>query len=394
MIIELCDAELSMPSDQDRKRQRAHVLNAFNNTDAKFLFYDASAVWHGGYLGYLDQAWRRHFSIVLRPDDLWHMAMCELAKLIRENPKETEHIFTSTPGQKQLLVVPTNDIEHIDPNLIVDELRKKVPITSLFMPEFSTTTKMAMIAREVAFADVCSPYYSYGTFLCGIPRVRVDGFYEDWLRCVTSFEKLAMSFGVETKIGKFLIRCMNRTVPIARAMVDGGKEGRANLFKKMVRLQRCGSGSQYEMNGWILDYTFEGSRNIQTDELPHHIARLNYTNLDTNRQFTLFAGCWHSNLNDGWVVPEFGLAHCEWKARQVEKGEWTPGRYARGSTVVRNFYIYEAVRDTDDHPLGDQSKDWKMVGEVPLTHQRLVIESTEIKHGTNKLSVNWTIEES
>lgn len=366
MNVKLCDAEPRVITAEERTRHRNKVLNGFNNTDAKFLSNNDDAVYHGGYLGYLDTCWRRHFSAVLKPDDLWHIIMSEMAVEVRSDPKAYAHHFTSTPDQKQLIVVQTDDVEHIDPTLLVGKLKEKVPMTEEFLPEFSTTTHNARLARHVAFADVCSPYYSYGTKLCGIPNFRVDGTYEDWLRCIGHLERLSIAFGLKTQMGLYLQRCMNRAVLITRTVFDNGEEARKRLFEQIAKMERCGSGSQYEMWGWILEFLFKPTRKIQNDALPHHLARLNFTNLDTKRQFTLFAGCWSSNFKDGFLEPEFGLAHCEWVPRQVEKQEWTPGRYAKGATVVKHGWVYEAKQETDQEPCGDRNRDWRPVGEVPL----------------------------
>ena len=260
------------------------------------------AVYHNGYLEYLSKAWENHYSVVMRPDDVWYMILNELASVIAKAPKTYANLFTTTPDEKQMVVVLTENVETIDPEAVVNVLRNRVPSdVDTFLPKFSTSTEMCRLAMNVSFCDAVSPYYSYGTLLCGIPNIRIEGNDDDWNLVKTNLEKISKMFSMTKKVETYLRRCATEVGNIIAAIKADDK----NYFDKMVTLYRCGSGHQFEMSGWILSFLYNTKQRTQLEELPPHFAHMDYTNLDTDRKFSLYCGLFYSKIQDEFLVPEY-----------------------------------------------------------------------------------------
>lgn len=129
---------------------------------------------HKNYLNYLEMAWASHHGVVISPDILWHIISSELASHIKDNADFYAELFTTTPGQKQNIIIPTGDTELIDLLVIRDELIRRIPMdANLFLPKFSTTTLNSEFAFAASFADAMQVYYNYMMFCCGISKIKV-----------------------------------------------------------------------------------------------------------------------------------------------------------------------------------------------------------------------------
>lgn len=261
---------------------------------------------HRGFLDYLSLAYRNHYSIVIRPDDIWFMVMAELTLVIAKNPENYASLFTTTPDKRQEIRVPTLDPTQINPALVIEHLKDCVPANvELFLPEFTTTTPASRLALHVAFCDMASPYYNYSTYLCGIPSIRVEGTEEDWAKVAQGFNKLTDLFKPLGAEGKSLLWVyLNRCYKCVKAMIGAVVTDDARNLSKIVKVEPCGSGSQYEMSGWVLDFCTNNSK-VQLEGLPPHIASMSYKNMDTGRTFKLSAGLTESVLDGYFLVPRY-----------------------------------------------------------------------------------------
>lgn len=293
--------------DEMEPRKIANRIKHPRNKKIKFQGNPPSGVvYHEGFFNYLAMAWEKHYSAVIRPDDIWYMILNEITAVIAKSPDEYSSLFTTTPGEKQLILVPTNSVEKIDPDLVIEELKSRVPSNvGAFLPKFSTTTPAITLAMNVSFCDAVSPYYSYGTFMCGIPNVRIEGTQADWQLLLTSIKNLSELF--KGNLGSYLDRCHLLVGNIVRAATNSDAE----FFKTMVKLEPCGSGHQFDMSGWILGFRMKNDGLTQLEGLPPHFARMDYFNLETDRKFCLFCGLFYSQIVDGFLVPEYDAVSYE-----------------------------------------------------------------------------------
>ena len=300
--INLSDVQPEPMTAQDHFSQGRDLARrcGLNSPQALSLPKDTFTV-HGGLMGYLSLAYQYHYGVVLRPDDIWFTVLSELTVIIAKQPKQYAKLFTTTPDKKQWIIVPTMDVTQIDVELVIDRLKDCIPARAdLFLPAFTTTTPDSRLAMHIAFCDMVSPYYSYGTYLCGIPMIRLAGIEGDWIKLADHLKGLADLFDTGP-VGQYLTRCRDCVVRLFNAVFDND----ADHLRKMVKLEPCGSGSQYEMSGWILDLLVKNKK-LQLEGLPPHIACMSYKNLDTGRTFKLFTGLTESVMDGICLIPRYG----------------------------------------------------------------------------------------
>lgn len=303
MKIQLCDKTPVPFSDRQKK--------CFKHLDRTYLFSCPSdSIQTTGYLNYISAAWQNHYSVVLNPTDIWYMVICEITPIIKKNPEYFANLFTTSPDTKQEILVPTCSVETIDPSWVIDILREKVPTDArLFLPSFTTNTEFSTLALNVAFCDMVSPYYNYGTFMCGIPAVELGGTQLDWMLLRENLRALKVFF--KDKFTAYLQRCHDRVNDIFQAFLLGTADPVA-LFSKMVKLEKCGSGSQYEMTGWLMDFLNRTDQlPLQLEGLHPHTSVMKYKNKETQREFQLSAGIFYSIIKDDFIIPVYNAHRIE-----------------------------------------------------------------------------------
>ncbi len=259
---------------------------------------------HLNYMEYLQMAWGNHYSVILSPDIFWFILLNESAGHIKDNSEHYRSLFTTASEGKTDIVVPTMDPQLIDLNLIADELRKLVPTDiDIFIPRFSTSTPSSSFAFKAAFADAMSPYYNYMMLLCGIPKLQVQGTIEDWNQLSDGIEKLKGLLNKDESIIGYFDRIKN----VAKSIINNIETPNADFWKGMFSLDRCGSGSQVDVNGWIVDLYIKKPRPAYVNNFPTNVAKVSYTLINTGQKFEMKYGLFSSNNEDGFLVPDFGF---------------------------------------------------------------------------------------
>ena len=316
MIVELCNEIPEQLTDYDKVRKFQTVIQPiFKKSkiskldDIKWLTppRTGDTVFHGGYYHYLSTAWKKHYSIVLKPDDIWNIILSELTVEINKNSADYATLFTTTPEAKQTIIVLTGDVESIDPLAVVDALKNRVPSdVNAFLPRFSTTTDANILANSIVFCDMVSPYYNYCTKLCGIPKILILGEQEDWSMLAERICNLTTIFTTGL-LNTYLKNCHITALALYYAICDPKNTA---FFKDIFKIRHCGSGSD-EVNGWMLSFLMNNPKRMGEDRLPSHISSMHYKNLDTDREFDLYSGIFYSTLDGEFLIPDYHTARVE-----------------------------------------------------------------------------------
>jgi hypothetical protein len=254
---------------------------------------------HLGYLEYLGTAWNNHYGIVFTPDFFWQIFLTEIATHIKNNAEKYRDLFTDSDEKKEILV-PTGDPQLIDLNLIAEELTKLVPTNSdIFLPEFSTTTIGSAMSFKAAFADAMSPYYNYSMFCCGIPSVKLLGRKSDWKAVISRVESFKKIIDNPEYFDKVSL--------LAETIKKSIKNPNPKFWKNIFALERCGSGGQVEVEGWINDLYMKKPNPGYIQNYPSSTSYVSYKNISTNKSFELCYGLFSSNVEGDYLVPEFGF---------------------------------------------------------------------------------------
>ena len=267
-------------------------------------------VYHTNYLAYLCDCWSLHYGAMIDPVYFWQMILCELATTVKGSPEAYRSHFTDSAEEKDILI-PTNDPVQINTNALCTELRSLIKEDiDIFLPEFSTHTESSRLAHSAAFCDAVSPFYNYSMFLYGIPRVRVMGTGRDWEMLRENLEKLKAIFSTKAS-------WLDGIIGINFMSTD------PEFWKAMLALDRCGSGSQFEVNGWITKFFMERPRFALPENFSAHVSEVNYRNVSTKKNYVMFSGLFSSRVSDGYLIPDYSMVINEKINEPVKNSELT-----------------------------------------------------------------------
>ena len=268
---------------------------------------DTADMYHHNYLAYIQNTYADHNKMVLSPHVMWYTLMCEVAGHVNKFPTEHASIFTSTPDNKQEIIVPcSNENVPLRIDAIYEVLKTKVPVDSdKFLPKFSTSTDTSNAATLAAFLETCSPYYSYGMLACGHPAIKIDGTFEDWAlyleRTFTLIEifKTANNDGIANYLNDNVLPIIDKIM----LMYDKPDvQWLSNIFSHT----RCGSGSQYFIDGWFTNMFMVKPQQPEVSDYSTHITKVPYFTLPSNTEWNMCFMLSHSNLDDdGFMIPDF-----------------------------------------------------------------------------------------
>ena len=252
---------------------------------------------HYSFIEYLKMAYDFHKGIIIKPDFIWHTVLYELSQLIKDNPDTYREFFTKEAEEKVKIIVPTNDPQLIDLNLIINDLNDLVPVgTQDFLLDFTTSDIMSRMAINAAFCDAVSPFYDYGMFLCGLPKMKILGTEEDWSKIRTALINLKPIF----KGYEYYFEDM---VTVVDKFVEGTD---IEFLSQVFNSQSEGSGSKLFIGGWV-KHLFIDNKIQKFKECPRQVSKVDYKFLNTGQNFKMHVGLFSSELDeDDYLVPQYG----------------------------------------------------------------------------------------
>lgn len=262
-------------------------------------------MYHRNYLNYLEGCWARHWGAVVSPTILWHLLLAEVALIVQASSEEYRNLFTRSSEQTTIKVLGSGVEMPLD--RLIDALREHVPSdVNLFFPSFTTDTASSKHAMRAVFADICSPFYKYTMLCCGIPKIRIDGDMKDWIKLVDSWKALATLF-----FSSVANQRIQGDVKWFQQVRETLEKCLINLndptwWGSMFKLQRCGSGSDVEVDGWIRSLYRNNPRPGYVRNFSTTIGKVRYKNLDLQKDFVMQSGLFASKHEDGFMVPMFG----------------------------------------------------------------------------------------
>ncbi|XP_065643150.1 uncharacterized protein LOC136074784 [Hydra vulgaris] len=153
-------------------------------------------------IGALYDAYKNHYAISIRPDDVWLTIIIELAEYVDEHAEEMRDLFVNHEGKKELNVGSNvcgntvNDwaglIKKMS-DLIYDNT--KADLRDFIEPQFTTTTPNDSLIARVSLMGTMKNYFSYRFgLICGIPQVTLMGTIGDWVKLKEKIVELGKRF--------------------------------------------------------------------------------------------------------------------------------------------------------------------------------------------------------
>ena len=266
-------------------------------------------MYHCNYLQYLQECYAMHYGITIAPHTFWYSIIAEIAQYVVKNPESYRSLFT-TSNDKIEIIVPGDYDQPLDMKAIHQKLIGLVPVdTTLFLPKFSTSTVMSESATLAAFLETTSPYYSYGMFACGYPNVRFDGTEEDWIQITSNLSELMLQFAKFEDAS--IVKYIQKVVRFVSDMFCAMNDNKVDFFKTIFTQRRCGSGSQYFIDGSYPNSMYiEIPKQLEVINFSTHITKVPYF-VDGSfgrKNYKLVFALSHSYINDDIATPDFGSA--------------------------------------------------------------------------------------
>lgn len=286
------------------------------------------------FIGYLEICYNRHLGIILTPEMFQYTVMCELARLIKKEPKMFTEILTDKKDgdPKEKLVVTTSTPGVFESDQFMKLVAKRAPFDiSKWLVKFSTSTAESAVAMQAAILDGMQVYYTYHQSFCGIYAVWMLGKHEDWRDLASIFMDMAkvMKAGKAVVVSDWLKGCAEAVLRMV-ANVD-----KKEHWKQMFSISECMSGHGGYINGWINRFWYDHYKPNDKKEwvgergkYPSHISTVPYTAdvLDgTTKSYNFYAGLIYGKMvrpegvakdSNRYLLPKFAYAGIE----QVQLG--------------------------------------------------------------------------
>ena len=208
-----------------------------------------------GFVGAVYRAYNEHRHLILSPDDVWLAVTTAFGLFmgVEENAEMMREKFVDFEGKVKLVVAGTGNIYSANWGRIMNsmsdliEKNTKGDTRKWLEPDFSTTTPVCRTVGQVVLMGVMKHYFEYKVmFLCGIPKVTLEGSLEDWKKLQQKISHLG-SFGVDC-----LSHWSGLLGYVLQKMVDS-YEGKVDtdFWSRIVTRESYGSGGQSRISGWI-----------------------------------------------------------------------------------------------------------------------------------------------
>lgn len=278
------------------------------------------SIFHKSYLSYLQECWVKKLGVIVDPTILWHMVLCELAVDIRTHIEDYRPFLTEQKEKQEILIQMAGFDVGLFVNRILPELFTLIPSPleeQMVLPNFSTHTSMSRFTHKIAFLDAVSPYYNYSMYLCKIPEVKVLGTEADWQLFDKSLAQLSEIFaplkyvtgltpGITGKVPG-ISWYLNRVRGLIDRLKLALKKNDTKWLCDIFRLERCGSGGENEIHGWINEL-FKLNFPSMMKNYNSHISKMDFKVVPIGDQYQLYAGLFSSDIKEQFLMPKFGFA--------------------------------------------------------------------------------------
>ena len=261
---------------------------------------DNAEVYHKNMLEYMQACWKDHLGIVITPDMFWYTLLCELSAIIKSDSEKYRYLFSDSKDKKALIGL-TDDPVIMPVDKSIGMLSENVPTEiGKFIPEFTTSTLRSKHAMNVAFCDMCSPYYNYSMLCCGIPAIDILGTIDDYSLMKSKWDDLSKIFDNQKLASWF--KSVSSTL---QSILDNFTS--SEFWLDMFRLEKCGSGSDVEVEGWITKFFRNVPEVRYIENYTSGVAIMDYKNLFTKKNYKMQEGLFFSRMEGDFLVPQFGF---------------------------------------------------------------------------------------
>lgn len=206
------------------------------------------------FLGMVSLAYAKHYSIEISPDDIWLMILDGIRIHVKVNRDSLKDKFVG-PGTDTTVNIYDDKLTlESSPKQwsaaiagLFDELQTKLPQETgePLKTRFSTTNDVDFAVSSSMVLAVASEYYTYHIYtMCGIPKIKIKGTKEDWVKLKDSYNKLVDRLDLQWWAQE-LNPVLDEFINVQSGNID--EEFWKGIYKYIAT---PGCGSDY-FNGWI-----------------------------------------------------------------------------------------------------------------------------------------------
>lgn len=308
----------------------------FVSTDEKMLH---TGVTKNELINTILLAYGHHRTLVLSPDDIMLVlshAVCNCVNTYRNNNSTHSSYIT------HLNLTNLTNLTNLNWSRIIAEIESvENKVSSILIPEFSTTTRTSRISSRLATMSAFKrESRNEFTTLCGIPSVELRGTQDDWKLLKNKYENLKKLFNDFNQLNQYFLDMdvIINVLFLMRSLAPQGEIEAPDRIKQFwtkvvtqVSQVSCDSGRCQYLSGWsqCLFPTFskESTNNSagdvperKNDQVPSSLCQCRIVlNNHSITFYSGFVGC--QEREDGALHPVIG-----WFAREDGKST-TPPQY-------------------------------------------------------------------
>jgi len=303
--------EFSYPESKNLENFQKEIETGFSITTPvvkEFFKYPLinSDFYCKGYLHYLFICWNNDLGIEIAPCYIWNIILWRICQYVNAEPERYRKIFTTSDEKITMEYIPEGN--EFNPEEFVSMIREKIPSNiDVWFPDFEYQPEMYKDSMYGLFAEMVQKYYGCMILGCGCPKIRILGTKDEWNKIITTLDNLPI---------KELCPYINKAKKIVQEFIDNLEN--QEYWKKFFYTKFCGSGSQQEYLGKIMDLA-EDDNNV--DQVSNTLSKfpfedkgciqLNLRNEHIGENGGMKCN-YHSGLmgaeidSDGIAVPKYG----------------------------------------------------------------------------------------
>ncbi|KAG9309543.1 hypothetical protein JVU11DRAFT_10521 [Chiua virens] len=159
------------------------------------------------------EAYSKHHALIIRPDDVWLAILTQFSFFVNGNAEALRNVFVAHEGKRKLVIGAVGDRYGTEPGMLgcqmTELMQQHIVDESLrewMMPSFTTTTATDTVTSAIVMMGSMKEYFEYKIgFICGIPKVTLEGEMGDWEDILRRLERLK-KYGVQTIAWYHLLR--------------------------------------------------------------------------------------------------------------------------------------------------------------------------------------------
>ena len=149
-----------------------------------------------GLIQVVHEAFSHHYTLILKPTDIWQLISDCLSKQVSSNPEKYRSFLVSHEGKEEIEVIrdgfvlgdPNNDWSSVFSEFsakIQKQSASKSKLPALISKPFTCSTPLTTLVSNLTIMECMQGYFKYVLRTrCGIPQVRLEGSEQDWLDIV------------------------------------------------------------------------------------------------------------------------------------------------------------------------------------------------------------------